>query len=235
MASIHTNVIEPETVNAYEGGLKNSFLDGALIVNLAGFYAKYNNYQANSPDIVNLVRTTRLINAGTISTKGFEMDFLARPSRNFSINGGLAYTKARVLNFLLPPGANAADLVPSGTPLANAPDWKMSLGAQYDWETGGFANVELAANLAMQSDQLYELSPNPVVRRATTVDGYATVDASIALADPSDRWKLTLFVKNLFDKSYAASIISGGQGGSYRYIIPREADRYFGLTGKFNF
>lgn len=235
MASIHTNVIEPETVNAYEGGLKNSFLDGALIVNLAGFYAKYNNYQANSPDIVNLVRTTRLINAGTISTKGFEMDFLARPSRNFSINGGLAYTKARVLNFLLPPGANAADLVPSGTPLANAPDWKMSLGAQYDWETGGFANVELAANMAMQSDQLYELSPNPVVRRATTVDGYATVDASIALADPSDRWKLTLFVKNLFDKSYAASIISGGQGGSYRYIIPREADRYFGLTGKFNF
>ena len=235
MASIHTNVIEPETVNAYEGGLKNSFLDGALVVNLAGFYAKYNNYQANSPDIVNLVRTTRLINAGTISTKGFEMDFLARPSRNFSINGGLAYTKARVLNFLLPPGANAADLVPSGTPLANAPDWKMSLGAQYDWETGGFANVELAANLAMQSDQLYELSPNPVVRRATTVDGYATVDASIALADPSDRWKLTLFVKNLFDKSYAASIISGGQGGSYRYIIPREADRYFGLTGKFNF
>jgi iron complex outermembrane receptor protein len=235
MASIHTNVIEPETVNAYEGGLKNSFLNGALIVNLAGFYAKYNNYQANSPDIVNLVRTTRLINAGTISTKGFEMDFLARPSRNFSINGGLAYTKARVLNFLLPPGANAADLVPSGTPLANAPDWKMSLGAQYDWETGGFANVELAANMAMQSDQLYELSPNPVVRRATTVDGYATVDASIALADPSDRWKLTLFVKNLFDKSYAASIISGGQGGSYRYIIPREADRYFGLTGKFNF
>jgi iron complex outermembrane receptor protein len=235
MANIHTNVIEPETVNAYEAGLKNSFLNGALIVNVAGFYAKYNNYQANSPDIVNNVRTTRLINAGTVSTKGFELDFLARPSRNFSINGGLAHTKARVLNFLLPPGANAADLVPSGTPLANAPDWKMSLGGQYDWETGGFANVELAANMALQSDQLYELSPNAAVRAATTVDGYATVDASIALADPSDRWKLTLFVKNLFDKSYAASIISGGQGGSYRYIIPREADRYFGLTGRFNF
>ena len=235
MASIHTNVIAPETVNAYEGGLKSTVLDGALIVNLAGFYAKYDNYQANSPDIVNQVRTTRLINAGTVSTKGFEVDFLIRPSRSFSVNGGLAYTKARVLDFLLPPGANAADLVPSGTPLANAPEWKLALGAQYDWETGGFADVEFAASMAMQSDQLYELSPNPLVRRATTVDGYATVDASIALADPSDRWKLTLFVKNLFDQSFASSIVSGGPGGSYRYIVPREADRYFGITAKLNF
>lgn len=235
MASIHTNVIAAETVNAYEGGVKSTLLDGGLIVNLAGFYAKYNNYQANSPDIVNNERTTRLINAGTVSTKGFELDFIARPSRNFSINAGLAHTKARVLNFRLPEGANASALVASGTPLANAPDWKMSVGANYNWETGGFADVEFATSLAMQSDQLYELSPNPVVRRATTVDGYATMDASVALADPAEHWKLTFFVKNLFDKSYASSIISGGQGGSFRYIIPREADRYIGITGQFNF
>jgi iron complex outermembrane receptor protein len=44
MATVHTNVIEPETVNAFEAGLKNSFLDGALIVNLAAYYAKYKNY-----------------------------------------------------------------------------------------------------------------------------------------------------------------------------------------------
>jgi iron complex outermembrane recepter protein len=37
-------------------------------------------------------------------------------------------------------------------------------------------------------------------------------------------------VKNLFDKSFASSIVTGGPGGSLRYIIPREADRYFGAT-----
>jgi iron complex outermembrane receptor protein len=42
-------------------------------------------------------------------------------------------------------------------------------------------------------------------------------------------------VKNLFDKSFASSIVSGGPGGSFRYIIPREADRYFGVTAKINF
>jgi iron complex outermembrane receptor protein len=73
------------------------------------------------------------------------------------------------------------------------------------------------------------------VRLGSTVDGYATVDASVALVDPSDRWRVAFQVKNLFDKSFASSIVSGGPGGSFRYIIPREADRYFGVTARVNF
>ncbi len=235
MASIHTNLIEPETVNAYEAGLKSTLLDGALIVNLAAYYAKYRNYQANSPDFVNDVRTTRLINAGTVSTKGFELELVANPADNFSVNAGLAYNKAKVVEFRLPPGANPADLIPSGTPLANAPEWKFATGFDWTIETGGFANVELNGQLAMQSDQIYELSPSPAVRRGSTVDGYAIVDLSAALVDQNDGWRVALQVKNLFDRSFASSIVSGGPGGAFRYIIPREADRYFGVTARINF
>ncbi len=235
LTTIGTGVIEPETADAFEAGLKNTLLDGALTVNIAAYYAKYNDYQANSPDFVAGVRTTRLTNAGSVTTKGFELDFLARPARNFTVNGGLAYSKARVKEFRLPPGADATQLIPSGTPLANAPDWKASVGANYTVETGGFANVELGAQMAMQSDQIYELSPNPAVRRGSTVDGYAIADASIALVQADDAWRVAFQVKNLFDKSFASSIVSGGPGGSYRYIIPREADRYFGLTARVNF
>jgi iron complex outermembrane recepter protein len=235
LTTIGAGVIEPETADAFEAGLKNTLLDGALTVNIAAYYAKYNDYQANSPDFVAGVRTTRLTNAGSITTKGFEIDFLARPGRNLTVNGGLAYSKARVKEFRLPPGADATQLIASGTPLANAPDWKASVGANYTVETGGFANVELGAQMAMQSDQIYELSPNPAVRRGSTVDGYAIADASIALVDPDDAWRLSFQVKNLFDKSFASSIVSGGPGGSFRYIIPREADRYFGLTARVNF
>jgi iron complex outermembrane recepter protein len=235
LTTVGTGVIAPETVNAYEVGLKNTFLDGDLIVNVAAYYAKYNNYQANSPDFVAGVRTTRLTNAGSVSTKGFELDFVATPSRSFSVTGGLAYNKARVEDFRLPPGADATQLIAKGTPLANAPEWKMSFGAQYDIETGGFANIELAGQMAMQSDQIYELSPNPAIRLGSTVDGYATVDLSAALVDPDDGWRLAFSVKNLFDKGFASSIVSGGPGGSFRYIIPREADRYFGINAKINF
>ena len=235
LTTVGAGVIAPETVNAYEVGLKNTFLDGDLIVNLAAYYAKYNNYQANSPDFVAGVRTTRLTNAGSVSTKGFELDFVATPSRNFTLSGGVAYNKARVEDFRLPPGADSTQLLAKGTPLANAPKWKMSLGAQYDIETSGFANIELGSQIAMQSDQIYELSPNPAVRLGSTVDGYAIVDLTAALVDPNDGWRVAFQVKNLFDKSFASSIVSGGPGGSFRYIIPREADRYFGVTAKINF
>ena len=235
LTTVGAGVIAPETVNAYEVGLKNTFLDGDLIVNLAVYYAKYNNYQANSPDFVAGVRTTRLTNAGSVSTKGFELDFVATPSRNFTLSGGVAYNKARVEDFRLPPGADSTQLLAKGTPLANAPKWKMSLGAQYDIETSGFANIELGSQIAMQSDQIYELSPNPAVRLGSTVDGYAIVDLTAALVDPNDGWRVAFQVKNLFDKSFASSIVSGGPGGSFRYIIPREADRYFGVTAKINF
>ena len=230
-----TNVIDAETVNAFEIGAKNTFLDGAAIVNLALYYAKYKNYQANNPDLVAGVVTTRLTNAGTVSTRGFEVDFLLRPARNFNLTGGIAYSDAKVDRFRLPVGGNPANVVPSGTPLANAPKWKASLGADWTIETGGFANVELGSQIAFQSDQLYELSPNHVVRRGSTVDGYATMDLSAALADPDDGWKITAQVKNVFDTSFASSIVSGGPGGSFRYIIPREADRYFGITARVNF
>ena len=235
LTTVGAGVIAPETVNAYEVGLKNTFLEGDLIVNLAAYYAKYNNYQANSPDFVAGVRTTRLTNAGSVSTKGFELDFVATPSRNFTLSGGVANNKARVEDFRLPPGADSTQLLAKGTPLANAPQWKMSLGAQYDIETSGFANIELGSQIAMQSDQIYELSPNPAVRLGSTVDGYAIVDLTAALVDPNDGWRVAFQVKNLFDKSFASSIVSGGPGGSFRYIIPREADRYFGVTAKINF
>jgi iron complex outermembrane receptor protein len=46
---------------------------------------------------------------------------------------------------------------------------------------------------------------------------------------------VTLLVRNLFDTSYAAAIQSGGPAGSYRFQIPRDADRYVGITGRLNF
>jgi iron complex outermembrane receptor protein len=154
--------------------------------------------------------------------------------RNFTLSGGVAYNKAQVENFRLPPGADASQLVAKGTPLANAPKWKMSFGAQYNIETSGFANIELGSQIAMQSDQIYEASANPAVRLGSTADGYAIVDLTAALVDTNDGWRLAFQVKNLFDKSFASSIVSGGPGGAYRYIIPREADRYFGVTAKIN-
>jgi iron complex outermembrane receptor protein len=86
-----------------------------------------------------------------------------------------------------------------------------------------------------QSEQLSLFDANPIVRDAGIIDGYALVDASIGIADKDDRFRVTLQVRNLFDESFAAAISNGGPAGAYLYRIPREADRHFGISGRFNF
>jgi iron complex outermembrane recepter protein len=140
-----TPPLADETGDSYEGGLKTSMLDGQLTLNLAGYYAKYKNFQANNPDFVLGQRVTRFTNAGTVSTRGLEADLLYRPSDVFSLSGGVAYTDAKVDRFRLPPGAPPTDQIPDGATLPFSPKWKASLGSTYTIRTGGFADVELGA------------------------------------------------------------------------------------------
>jgi iron complex outermembrane receptor protein len=86
-----------------------------------------------------------------------------------------------------------------------------------------------------QSKQLSLFAPDAVQRQFGTIPGYTLVNLSVALVDPADKWKIIAQVRNVFDTSYAAAIINGGVSGSYRYQIPRDADRYWGVTARVNF
>jgi iron complex outermembrane receptor protein len=230
-----TNVIAPETSDSYEIGLKNTLFNGALTLNLAAFYAKYDNFQANNPDLVAGVVVTRFTNAGEVSTRGVEADVVLRPIDDLSISGGIAYTDAHVDQFFQPPGAPVTAVIPSGTSLPFAPKWKGSAGIDYRWRTGGAVDVFLGAQGNYQSKQLALFSPDAVQRRLGTIDGYGLVNLSAGVGDQDDRFRLTFQVRNLFDQSFAAAIQNGGPAGSYRYQIPRDADRYYGVTGRINF
>ena len=230
-----TNVIEPETSDSIEVGLKNTFMDGKLTLNLAAFYAKYKNFQANNPDIVSGVVVTRFTNAGSISTTGIEADLSFRPNRNTTINAGIAITDAHVVAFNAAPGAPASAIVPSGTKLGYAPTVKGSVSFEHRFVTGNFADVAFGTSMNFQSAQFSLFTPDAVQRRLGTIPGYALVNASLSLVDPGDNWKLTFHVRNVLDRAYAAAIVNGGVSGAYRYQIPRDADRYFGVSLRVGF
>ncbi|MEP6785778.1 MAG: TonB-dependent receptor [Sphingomonadales bacterium] len=228
-----TNTIDPETSDAYEIGLKNTLFGGKLVLNLAGYYAKYHNFQANNPDLVAGVVVTRFTNAGEVSTRGGELDLIWRPVRDLSISGGAAYTDAHVDQFLAAPGATA--IVPPGTSLAYAPKFKGSLSADYRWRTSGSVDFLFGAQGSYQSSQLSTFSPDLTIRTLSTIHDYGLVNLSAGVTDANDRWRVTFQVRNLLDQSFAAAITNGGPGGAYRYQIPRDADRYFGVTARINF
>ena len=178
---------------------------------------------------------TRFTNAGTISTRGIEMDLNWRAGRNTNIMAGLALTDAHVNQFKVAPGAAASAIIPSGTKLGYAPTWKGSMGIDHRIETGSFADITLGTTMNFQSKQLSLFSPNDVQRLLGTIPAYALVNLSVGLVSPDDKWKITAQVRNLFDKAYPAAIINGGVSGSYRYQIPRDADRYWGVSARYSF
>ena len=105
MGPNNTEPLDPETADSYEIGLKSTLLDDRLILNLAAWDAKYDNFQANNFTFLNGTLITTLTNAGTVTTEGVSLDFLARPMDALALSGGIAYTDAKVDELFTPPGS----------------------------------------------------------------------------------------------------------------------------------
>lgn len=217
-----TGALKPETSDSYELGLKASALDGRATANLAVFHTDYDDYQANFPDLVAGTVVTRLINAGAVKTQGVELDYAFQATRQLKLSGAVAYTKARIDSFQCPPGAASSCNV-DGSPLPFSPDWKSYVRADYVIPLDNGLDIELATDYSWQDKVQYSLDQNP-----DTIQGaYGIWNASIALADYNQGWRVALLGKNLADKSYSP-LLATGTGYVYR-VVPRDDERYFGV------
>jgi iron complex outermembrane receptor protein len=217
-----TDALKPETSNTWEVGIKATSWNNRLTTNLAVFHSDYDNYQANFYDTVAGQVVTRLINAGSVSTEGVELDYALQATRNLKFSGALAYTKARIDSFQCPPGAAASCNV-NGKTLPYSPDWKSYVRADYTIPLDNGLDIELGTDYSWQSEVQYDISQNPDTKQGA----YGIWNASAALADYSNGWRVALLAKNLADKSYSPMLASG-TGYIYR-AVPRDDERYFGV------
>jgi iron complex outermembrane receptor protein len=217
-----TDALKPETSNTWEVGIKATSWNNRLTTNLAVFHSDYDNYQANFYDTVAGQVVTRLINAGSVSTEGVELDYALQATRNLKFSGALAYTKARIDSFQCPPGAAASCNV-NGKTLPYSPDWKSYVRADYSIPLDNGLDIELGTDYSWQSEVQYDISQNPDTKQGA----YGIWNASAALADYSNGWRVALLAKNLADKSYSPMLASG-TGYIYR-AVPRDDERYFGV------
>lgn len=90
-------------------------------------------------------------------------------------------------------------------------------------------------NYQYQSDVDFDLKFNLL----QVQDAYGVVSGSVALNDPSQSWKMTLFVNNLLDKRYAPFINDTADlyGGAHALtqMLPRNSQRYVSLHVKYEF
>ncbi|MFC0133780.1 TonB-dependent receptor [Massilia eurypsychrophila] len=228
MQAFDNIAIKPETSNSYEIGLKSSLLNNRLRLNLAAFNTKYDNYQANLNDLVAGTIVTRLINAGSVSTKGIEMDFVAKFSSRFTVSGAAANIQARIDSFNCPPGASASCDV-NGKPLPFSPDWRANLRANYKMPVSGGWMADVGADYNYQSEVVYDIGQAP----DSIQPAFGIINATLSLYNSEQGWSVTLVGKNLANKSYATNLVNGG--GFFARYVPRDDQRYFGISVRKDF
>ncbi|MGB3928547.1 MAG: TonB-dependent receptor [Sphingobium sp.] len=222
--------LDPETSNSYEIGLKGSALDNRLQASIAAYITKFKGYQTNFQDSFQGALVTRLTNAGDVSSRGVEGDFSFRPVDPLNIGFNIAYTDAKIDKFNCP--ANAVCTNFDGQPLPYAPKWKLHGDVTYVVPLSDTLGLELNTDYSYRSKTQYSITQTP----DTIQPGYGIWNASVALLGDQNgrRWSLRGIVKNIADKQYSTFLAYGAVAGLSRFV-PRDNDRYFGVTGSIDF
>ena len=215
MSDGDTDPINAETSESVEMGYKYS---GRRAYASAVFYStKIDNFQANRFDTSLGVNTTSFTNGGDVETEGIEIDFAVQATDRLKFSGGLAISDAKST---------------TGAPLPFAPDTKYNVVVDYGLPTAN--GSEFSANLAYvyTDNQLSgNIGQTAEANPEVFLPSYGIVNASLTYTAPEEKYSISFIIKNLGDKSYTTTF----SGDGFRYQIPRDADRHFGVNFRLNF
>lgn len=229
MGTNDTLPIGEETSDSFEVGYK--YVGETLYLSVTYFQTDIEDFQANNFDNSTGVTITRLTNAGDVTTEGFEADFIWTPTDALSITGGVAAVDAEIDSFNCPvdpttglPPANCSTR--SGLAVPFAPDLKYSLMADYVIPMDEM-DIILNGSYVYTDEQRSTLPSNSgTFSPVTLLPDYGIFNASVGFSFNDDQFRVTVIGKNLTDESYVTTY----SGDGFRYQIPREADRFFGIN-----
>ncbi|MDG2521190.1 TonB-dependent receptor [Caulobacter segnis] len=186
---------DPETLWAYEAGLKSTLLDRRLTANFAVFWNDYKDLQLSSFTADSSGAFTALFtNAGAATIRGAELELVARPIRPLTLNFVLGYLDGRYDEYIGPGGRDISDQ----RELVNAPKWDGKIGANYRFDLADGGSLTVGADAAFRSKTYRTVSSSEILAQK----GYVLVDAFARWQDARDKWFVQAGVKNLTDKRY---------------------------------
>jgi len=219
----------PERVNSVEVGFKSLLLDDTVRLNIAAFYNDYQDKQESQIETVQAV----LVNAASARVFGFEIEAEIHPIPEFGINLQVSHLNAQYRDFLtvdpFNPAAGPQQL--SGNELTYSPDWKFSIGAQYEWDLGSAGSLTFRGNLSFVDDQ-FARSFNLGIDR---LPSHYLGNASVRWEDVDEQYFVEGFVTNIGNtdviesKLLTASIL----GPNNNSLV--QAPRVYGLRAGVSF
>lgn len=235
LASGISPVVAPESIDAYEVGIKTSLIDNRVTFNVAGYLQNDRNYQANVAD-PSRIAVLFLSNVPKVRSKGIEIDMQGRLSDNLSIYGAMAYTDAKLIEFpatacpLELSNQNTCNL--SGYPIAGIPKWSASFGGEFKQPVTVF-DAPSEAYLGFDYSYRSEVN-NGGYSAATLLDPLNLINARLGIRAANRRMDTSLWVKNLFDKQYFSDVAAGA-GNTGLLTAQLDDPRTYGVTLRFHF
>jgi iron complex outermembrane receptor protein len=208
----------PETLTAYELGLKTDLFDRRVRFNVAAFYNDYEGIQiaiASCPDTPCAAR----LNAGDAKVKGFEAELFATPIDNLSIDAALSYLDFSYVEGSLDPRAAQppAGVNPGGIAVTDpgpTPRWKASTGIQYKFDLGNAGSLTPRVDVIYQDKQYAGAANLPEGRILNFIPEFTLVNARVAWQNVDEDLTLALEVSNLTDEYYFLSMADTRPFGS---------------------
>jgi iron complex outermembrane receptor protein len=184
---------QPETLNAYEVGMKSTLGPGTTF-NLAAFHYDYRNYQAFVQ-----VGFTQVVRNLPAKVSGIEADFTTRPAPGLTFQLSASYLNSEVKNVLLPDGVTLLS-----HDLPQAPDFSGSAMVRYEFDlAGGTASIQ--ADGLFQSSMCFTVMCAPVEQEK----GYAVGNARVGFTTADEKVSVAVFVNNLFNRKYRVYAFDG--------------------------
>lgn len=200
------SVFRPETIKAYEAGIKSVWMGGAVRANAAAFRYDYKDLQVSTVVDLGGGNTPSLIaNAADSRIQGGELDLTVEPIRDLQFTFGYAYTDAKYGTYKGPAGVDF-----SNTSLVRAPKNSINTSAQYTFPVGDDSDIMVRADYALLSDFFHEPGQGEL-RFGSTIPltrepGYGLGNARIAFRH--GQWKLSGWVQNVFDTTYRRTVLA---------------------------
>lgn len=236
-AQARLGVFGPETLTAYEVGLKTDIFNRRLRINVAAFINDYKDIQLQIQDCSNYGGgpiCAVVANAGNARFKGVEAELTARPVDGLDIDGSVSYLDAKWKR-LAPTVIGDPLTRPNGVflddPATSAPKWKASAGIQYRADLGS------SGSLTPRVD--YSYTGRRFQSRSTFtpyyLPGYSLVNANLTWRDKNEKFAVTLEALNLTKEYYYTARFDAlffPTGTTFSTVgRPRE----FVLRAKYNF
>ncbi|ATE65480.1 TonB-dependent receptor [Rhizorhabdus dicambivorans] len=232
-AIVQTNpAFAPESLHAYEAGLKTELLDRSARFNIAGFYYDFANVQVNRY----VSGFPILQNGGGAELYGVDIDLDAKLAEGLTFSGGLEWLSAKYSNYPnagratfnpFPPGGATIDTTfnAKGKRLPLSQEFVANGTLTYEHEMMG-AKVSYSGTVNYSSEFFFE--PDNVVRQKP----YFMVNGSVRVLLPGDKISLTVFVKNLLDEAILNRAYARADAALANYGSP---PRTFGVAARYSF